>query len=178
MKLLITDTNVLFDVIKIGALPEFFSLDYEICTTEFVINEVRPSGQRDMLEYFIRAKKLNVYELSGDEVEEVEQFDTGIDLKRFTDKSVIWKSLQLKCPILTGDKKMKDVASRLGLEVHGSIWVLDALVIEQMIEHVEAVELFDKLAMTNSWLPINEIERRINILKQGGEYSWQILTRI
>lgn len=30
MKLIITDTNVFFDIISIGALPEFFSLDFEI----------------------------------------------------------------------------------------------------------------------------------------------------
>ena len=40
MKIVITDTNILFDVIKIGALPEFFSLDYEICTTVFVMQEI------------------------------------------------------------------------------------------------------------------------------------------
>jgi|WetSurMetagenome_2_1015567.scaffolds.fasta_scaffold01943_2 predicted nucleic acid-binding protein len=174
MKLLITDTNVLFDVIKIGALPEFFCLDYEICTTEFVINEVRPSAQRDLLENFIRSKKLTVFGLSGDEVDEIEQIDTGVYLKRFTDKSVIWKSLQLKCPILTGDKKMKDVASRLGLEVHGSIWILDSLIINNMISPIEAIDFFEKLKMTNNWLPGNEIERRINManfnthLKAGG----------
>ena len=39
MKLIITDTNILFDVIKIGVLPEFFSLDFDICTTVFVIEE-------------------------------------------------------------------------------------------------------------------------------------------
>jgi hypothetical protein len=37
MKIIITDTNLLFDVIKIGALREFFSLDYGICATVFVM---------------------------------------------------------------------------------------------------------------------------------------------
>jgi len=40
MKLIITDTNVFFDLISIGALPEFFALDFDICTTDFVINEI------------------------------------------------------------------------------------------------------------------------------------------
>ncbi len=40
MKLIITDTNIFFDIISIGVLPEFFSLDYEICTTVFVIEEI------------------------------------------------------------------------------------------------------------------------------------------
>jgi hypothetical protein len=45
MKLIITDTNIFFDIISIGALPEFFSLDYEICTTAFVIEEIIRSDQ-------------------------------------------------------------------------------------------------------------------------------------
>lgn len=56
MKLIITDTNVLFDVIKIGALPEFFSLDYDICTTVFVIEEIKPSGQRELVDTFIKQR--------------------------------------------------------------------------------------------------------------------------
>jgi len=47
MRIIVTDTNILFDVIKIGALPEFFSLDYEICTTVFVMQEILPSGQKN-----------------------------------------------------------------------------------------------------------------------------------
>ena len=45
MILLITDTNVLFDVINIGALPEFFSLDFDICTTIFVIEEIKTTDR-------------------------------------------------------------------------------------------------------------------------------------
>lgn len=121
MKLIITDTNVLFDVIKIGALPEFFILDYDICTTVFVIEEIKPSGQRELVDTFIRAKKLTVIEFTGEDVEDVVNFDTVKGLKRFTDKSVIWKSIQLNCPMLTGDKKMKEIAENIGIEVHGSI---------------------------------------------------------
>jgi hypothetical protein len=89
MRLIITNTNVLFDVIKIGALPEFFSLDFDICTTMFVIEEIKPSPQRELVETFIMAKKLTVLEFTGEEIEEVVTFDTGRYLKRFTDKSVI-----------------------------------------------------------------------------------------
>jgi predicted nucleic acid-binding protein len=165
MKLIITDTNVLFDVIKIGALPEFFSLDYDICTTVFVIEEIKPSGQRELIDTFIRTKKLTVIEFSGEDIEEALNLDTVKGLKRFTDKSVIWKSVQLNCPMLTGDKKMKEIAENIGIEVHGSIWVIDKLINTDLISTEKAIELFEQLLKTNSWLPGNEIERRINKLK-------------
>lgn len=165
MRLIITDTNVLFDIIKVGALPEFFNLDYDICTTVFVIDEIKPSLQREQVETFIRSKQLTVFEFSGEEVEGIVKFDTVRDLKRFTDKSVIWKSIELKCPMLTGDKKMREVAEKLGIEVHGSIWVIDELIRNQLISPVKAIELLKLLIATNSWLPGNEIEKRINQLK-------------
>lgn len=165
MKIIITDTNVLFDVIKIGALPEFFSLEYEICTTVFVIQEILPSPQKETIETFIRAKKLVIFGFSIEEVEEVINFNTGRDLKRFTDKSVIWKSLQLKCPMLTGDRKMREVAEKMGLEVHGSIWIIDELIGNNLISTEKARILLEQLQLTNSWLPKDEIEKRINKLK-------------
>jgi predicted nucleic acid-binding protein len=165
MKIVITDTNILFDVIKIGALPEFFSLDYEICTTVFVMHEILPSEQKDLVETFIRAKRLIVYSFTEEEIEAVRNFNTERDLKRFTDKSVIWKSLQLNCPMLTGDQRMREVAEKLNIEVHGSIWIVDELVTKSLISNEKAIELFEQLLITNSRLPKDEIEKRINKLK-------------
>ena len=47
MKLIITDSSVFFDIIKIQALPEFFALDFEICTTDFVKGEILESEQSE-----------------------------------------------------------------------------------------------------------------------------------
>ena len=165
MKLIITDTNVLFDVIKIGALAEFFSIDYEICTTVFVIEEIIPTPQRELVDTFIRTKHLTVFAFSSEEIEAVENFDTERSFKRFTDKSVIWKSLQMKCPMLTGDRKMREVAEKMGIEVHGSIWIIDVLISKNLISATRAITLFEQLLLTNSRLPRDEIERRINELK-------------
>jgi len=165
MKIVITDTNILFDVIKIGALPEFFSLDYEICTTVFVMHEILPSPQKELIETFIRAKKLIVYDFSAEEIEEVQNFNTGRDLKRFTDKTVIWKSLQLNCPMLTVDQRMREVAEKMNIEVHGSIWIIDELVTKTFISSEKAILLLEQLLLTNSRLPRDEIEKRINKLK-------------
>ena len=76
MKLVITDTNVFFDIISIGALPEFFSLEYEIYTTVFVIQEIKQSDQKEAIEVFIRAKELTVIQFNPDEIGEIVRFET------------------------------------------------------------------------------------------------------
>jgi len=107
MKLLVTDSSVFFDLIKIHALSEFFSLKYEICTTDFVTNEIQESEQRSQIEAFIQTKKLSVFELSGDEVAEVIRLKTTRVFRTLIDKTVLWKAKQLGCPLLTGDGKLR-----------------------------------------------------------------------
>ena len=60
---------------------------------------------------------------------------------------------------------MKEIAENIGIEVHGSIWVIDELYNYNLISSEKAIELLEQLLKTNSWLPRNEIERRINKLK-------------
>jgi hypothetical protein len=100
MRLIITDTNIFFDLISVGALPEFFGLEMDICTTEFVINEIKPSKQRDQIEVFIRAYELTVFSFTAEELELIVNHDYKRSIKGITDKSVFWKSIQLKCPLL------------------------------------------------------------------------------
>ncbi len=165
MKLIITDSNILFDVVNIGALPEFFSLDFEICTTAFVIEEIKSVEQRKMVNVFIRSKKLRVFDFTSEEVTKIEEWNAGKKLKRFTDSSVIWIAHQLKCTVLTGDSRMREVAEELGIVVHGIIWVIDELFRYEQISEKETRILFERLLTSNNWLPREEIEKRIRKLK-------------
>ncbi len=139
MNLIITDTNVFFDIMGIGALPEFFALDLEIYTTDFVIQEILESDQQEQIESFIRSKSLNVYKFTGDELVEIMNFQTRRFFKGITDKTVLWKSYQLKCPLLTGDKKLRNEAEDLNIEVHGSIWVIEELVGKLIVTKEQAI---------------------------------------
>jgi rRNA-processing protein FCF1 len=163
MKLIITDTNILFDVISIGALPEFFSLDYEICTTVFVIEEIKRSDQEEAIEVFIRSKQINIINFSAEEIDEIQGFSTSRNFKGITDKSVLWKSLQLECPLLTGDKKLRNEAEDHGIEVHGSIWVIESLVQNELIDKTKGIQLLESLKQVNSSLPYDEIEKLIRL---------------
>jgi predicted nucleic acid-binding protein len=166
MKLIITDTNIFFDIISIGALPEFFSLDYEICTTEFVIEEIIESDQKEAIEVFIRAKEIYVIGFSSEEIGEIQSFSTSKTFKGITDKSVLWKSYQLKCPLLTGDKKLRMEAEANGIDVHGTIWVIDTLVENGLIDRFKGIELLERLKSVNSSLPFDEIDKLIRLYKK------------
>lgn len=161
MTLIITDTNILFDVISIGALPELFSLDYEICTTVFVLQEIKLSDQKEAVEVFVRAKELTVIEFDSDDISEIEAFKTSKNFKGITDKSVLWKALKLDCPLLTGDRKLRLEAENQGVEVHGTIWVIERLVEQNLINVERGVYLLETLKQANSSLPLDAINKLI-----------------
>lgn len=166
MKLIITDSSVFFDIIKIQALPEFFALDFEICTTDFVQNEILESEQREQIELFIRSKKLTVFELSGEEIDEVVRFKTTRVFKTLIDKTVLWKAKQLGCPLLTGDAKLRNEAKDQGVKVHGSLWVVMQIVKHGIVNKKKGVDYLEQLKVINDRLPFEEIEKLIKQLKQ------------
>jgi rRNA-processing protein FCF1 len=166
MKLIVTDTNVFFDMMSIEVLPDFFGLDYGICTTDFVVNEIIRIDQAEQIQNFIRSKQLTVYKLSSDDIEVVVNLKTKRNLRRITDKSVLWKALQLKCRLVTGDKNLRSEAEEQGLEVNGSLWVIRTLVETKIISPDIAAELLEKLKTVNDSLPKDEIDKLIKKYKQ------------
>jgi predicted nucleic acid-binding protein len=167
MKLIITDVSVLFDLFQINLLKEFFELDVEICTTIFVYNEIVSQEQLIEFEQFKLSKKLKVLELSSNEIEEVVIFKTKRNLKSIPDKTILWKAIQLNCPLLTCDCKLKKEANDNGIEVHGSIWVLTELARQKIIEKQQTVQLLEQLKVTNSRLPVTEIDKIIRKLSSN-----------
>lgn len=165
MKLIITDSSVFFDIIKIQALPEFFALDFEICTTDFVRGEILESEQREQIEIFIRSHQFTVFVLSGKEIEELETFKTKRFFKTLIDKTVLWKAKQLKCPLLTGDAKLRSEATEQGITVHGSLWVIRMMVESKVVTANTGIDFLEKLKVSNDRLPLDEIEKLIRKLK-------------
>ncbi|MGB9748138.1 MAG: hypothetical protein ACPLXM_14525, partial [Bacteroidales bacterium] len=64
---------------------------------------------------------------------------------------------------------MREVAEKLGLEVHGTIWVIDELFNGKRISSPKALALLERLLQTNNWLPKGEIEKRIHCCPVNGK---------
>lgn len=167
MKLIITDVSVLFDLFHIKVLPEFFALDVEICTTIFVYNEIVQQQQIEEFEMFKRTQKLTILDLLQEEEEQVVNFKLKRNLKSIPDKTMLWKAIQLKCPLLTCDDKLRKEAIDNGIEVHGSIWVLTELEKKKIIGKQKTIELLEQLKKVNTRLPFDEIDKIIKHLKMN-----------
>ena len=168
MKVAITDVSVLFDLFNVGVLPEFFGLDIEIYTTDFIYNEILQSDEKDEFELFVRGGQLRIIVVEETEHESISNMKLAYSNRSFADKTALYKANQMRCILLTCDDKLRKEAIKQKLEVHGSIWIIDQLVENDKIDTKRATEVIESLKTTNAWLPVDELDRRLNMYKGIG----------
>jgi predicted nucleic acid-binding protein len=71
----------------------------------------------------------------------------------------------LNCALLTCDNALRKEAIHLGLEVHGSLWVIEEFRKENLKTNNECIGLYDQLKTINTRLPLDEIDRLIKKMK-------------
>ena len=70
-KIVISDTNILLDLLSQNMLEDFFSLPCDICTTDFVIGEIVQPVQQKVIDSFVRSRKLDVIKFNPSELSDI-----------------------------------------------------------------------------------------------------------
>lgn len=163
--LIITDTNVFIDLIKADALEYFMQLNYRILTTGFVVNEINHPEQKATLERCLTPERVEIIEFSGEEMLSILRFRTRRNLKRLTDKSVLFLAIQRQCPLLSGDGDLRKEAQDNGLTVFGSLWVVNQLVEQGICSAQEGIIFLRRLERCNPRLPKKILEEMMERLE-------------
>ena len=167
-KIVVNDTNVFIDLYEVGLLEEFFSLPWEVHTTDFVMLELLREGQHETVAKYKADKRLVVPVLEAKEMSEIGNlFQQNMNRTNLslTDCSVWYYAKVNNYVLLTGDRKLRTASAYEGVEVHGVIYVFDTLVEFDIISRQVAVEKLQHLYVINPRLPKEEIEKRINLWK-------------
>ena len=159
-KVALNDTNILIDFYEIGLLDALMELNLEMHTTDFVVAELVVEEQLDWLDELIDGKKLQVAGFSGVEVFELIQKESNNPGLSLTDCSAWHWAEKNNSILLTGDAQLRQVATKSGVEVHGSIWLLDEMLREGILTEVQACRAIKKLRLKNRRLPKKELEKR------------------
>ena len=67
-RLVVSDTNIFIDLVKLGILADFFFLPWEIHTTDYVMDELTDSAQYDAVINFYDRGRLAIGSFSAEEV--------------------------------------------------------------------------------------------------------------
>ena len=165
-KIVVNDTNVFIDLFNVGLLEGFFSLPWEVHTTEFVLLELTREGQRDSVSQYEDNGLLHIPVFDGSVMSEIVELylqhmsKTNVSL---TDCTVWYYAKRNSYTLLTGDRKLRNASLNDGVEVHGVIYVIDQLVEEGILAKRIAISKLKQLGKSNQRLPKDEIVKRIRL---------------
>ena len=152
----IIDANVIFDADVGGILQELFSLGLHIITNDFVIREIE-SIPRTRLEEM----GLEIRDMPGELINEILKIrEHHLDLS-IGDISIIVLARHTNDIILSGDGPLRKEVKRYNIQLHGTLWVLDMLVEQNILSPKDAACALRAMCDNERRLPIEECNKRI-----------------
>ncbi|MBP5424302.1 MAG: hypothetical protein J6Y78_17860 [Paludibacteraceae bacterium] len=167
--IVVSDTNIFIDLIEIELLDEFFSLPWEIHTTDMVVYELKDAIQRNNVLKYISEGSLLMDACDEKAMLALMKFyalhreTTNVSIQ---DCSVWFYAKNNGCILLTGDSKLRSAALKTGVDVHGILFIIDNLIDKHLLAKETAVNKLNKLKLLNPRLPLSEIDKRIKIWRE------------
>ncbi|MGI6484004.1 MAG: hypothetical protein ACOX0R_00045 [Candidatus Dojkabacteria bacterium] len=144
----VNDTSVLIDLIKLGLLEVFAHSKFELWIPDFVHNEI--IDQKDEFEKYI--KHFNVYEFTSEEVFELYVKHANNPELSLVDISVLHVAEKKEMVLCTSDNALRKKAQYFGVDVHGLLWILEELLKQGVLKKKEVVKQAKRYLKLNSWI--------------------------
>lgn len=154
--LLVPDTSLLIDLHVGRVLPELFQLPYVFIVPDVIVEELHePDGHTTM------TLGLQQRELAGEQVAEVVRLRTLYRRTSVNDLFALVLARHLGASLLTSDRHLREAAARERVTLHGTLWVLDEMVLHEIIPVSRAADALRHMLSGGSRLPSDEVQRRI-----------------
>ena len=125
MIILISDANILIDMEEGDLLDALFELPYQFTVPDLLYYDELETHHADLLD-----KGLVIGELSSTTMTYAIKLIERVRGPSRNDCFALALAKQEVCPLLTGDRALNRVAREEGINVRGTLWV-----VEEMIEH-------------------------------------------
>lgn len=153
----VTDTNVWIDLRVGNLLDNVFELDARWLIPDLVGRELSTKRKELLVGW-----GLEVRSLTGEEIEAVIRLNDTYSATSRTDMATLVVARVEDGILVTGDAGLREAAEEEGIEVHGTLWVVDVLVDTGTIEPLEAARALQLMMEADRWLPENEVNERID----------------
>ena len=154
----ISDTNIWIDLRNAGLLDAMFDLPLTLCCTDFVLSELKDFDHQHLLARGLVVETLD--ELATAALFPLMQAHNNSSL---ADLSCYQLAQQTGHALLTGDGRLRKQAKADGLQVHGALWLLDQMVMHQIIEPKNAATSLQSMLDSGARLPEADCQKRLTL---------------
>jgi len=158
-KLLISDANIIIDIIAGELVEAMFSLHYEFATPDILYVEELKEQHSEIID-----AGLNLYELSPKSINATYAYlelSNGSNVSA-NDCMALVLAQQEQCDLLTGDSRLRQLAITQGVNVRGTLWLVESMLIDGLISADNARSAYQKMISDGSRLPVKEIKKQLD----------------
>ena len=154
---LVTDTNIWIDLENGKILPDVFRLPYQFFTTDFAVEEFIHPGWAHLHDLGLQAYGLEPeYVLELVRLRQIHRQLSAIDL------AALLLARALDASLVTGDRRLNELAKVQGVPVHGVLWILDEMVILHVLTENQAAIALREMLDQGARLPDGECQKRFD----------------
>ena len=162
MRLLTCDTNILTDLEEGRLLEQFFQLPYE-----FRVPDILFSEELEAQHAHLSTLGLQLGELTSNSM-----LDAADLIRRYSGLSrndcfTLALARQERCPLLTGDKDLREAAEREAVIAKGTVWLVEQMVTHQIIDKLQAKAAYDRMKANGRRLPWTLALKQLDELQLG-----------
>ena len=155
----VIDASIIIEFYNVGALPDLFSLPGNFLVPDLAANEELQNARQELLSFGTYCEAtFNALEIS-----QLSQYVGRFPNLGLMDCSYLLLAERENAILLTGDGALRRTAqTKFGLNVHGTLWILDQLVRQKLRSRHYVAKLLEKMmSRPQCRLPRDECEKRL-----------------
>ena len=162
MRLLISDANIIIDMNTGGLLRLMFRFDATFAVPDVLFEEELRTDHPELLRLGLKRLELRedtvVY--AGVLVEKYRSLGASIN-----DLLALALAWQEKCPLLTGDGRLRTAGQTESIDVHGTLWLIEQMVKARTITVRQAEAGYAKMREAGRRLPWDDVDKQLRALR-------------
>lgn len=162
-EIVIKDACILFDLVDLNLLDDFFQLEAEVYTTSQVIGEIRHEHQREAILKYIDDGRLQIDDTGT--VEAITLLNDAYPGLSFPDSSVLELAIRRNAIVYSADGSLRKASAQKGITVRGVLWIVAQLHSMGSITTETAIVKLNMYEQLNQRAPFKEIKNLISQLQ-------------
>ena len=159
-EIVIKDACILFDLVDLNLLEDFFQLEVVAFTTSQVIGEITDEQQWEAISKFIKNGKLLIDD--DGTLEEITRINGEYPGLSLPDSSVLELAIRKSAIVYSSDGSLRKASTKEGITVRGIIWVIAELHSLKLLTTETAVAKLNIYEAINQRAPLKEIKNLIS----------------
>lgn len=157
MRVVVTDANIVIDLAAGGLLEDMFRLPgWEICVPDILYVE-------ELAEHHgvLPGLGLKVLPQSAEAVDQVTQLRQRYRSPSTNDLFALTLAKSLACALLSGDGPLRTAAAAEGVEIRGTLWLIDHLLEEGLADVERVAAAYEAMRNDGSRLPWEKVKAQL-----------------